>query len=333
MDARLTWLRRSVMRAPRQAFVALIGLLVALALVGTLATVPVSARAAKACRVTDRATGRTYGRLQQAVDAARSSGHRFAVKGTCHGRAVLDEDATIVGVSTRKAGGAVLDADREGAVITVREGVSVTIIDLSIREGRGRRGGGIVNRGSLVLRDVDLFRNAAKGDGGGVWNGPLGKLVLDGETSITGNRSRTQGGGVHNVGILTLNDQARISGNNSNFRGGGVSNDGAVRMNGSSVVSGNSTSLLGGGVYTWRGPVTLSGSASINANWATDGGGVYIEGGNLSLNDAAAISGNTAADDMGGGGVTQKGGVLTNVSCGLNVRANAPVDCVIAVPL
>ena len=174
---------------------------------------------------------------------------------------------------------------------------------LTIRHGATPDfGGGIVNRGTLVLRDVIVRGNTA-GGGAGVFNDDPAILTLNGSSSITGNTTDWAGGGVYNFGVLRLNSRSTIRGNTAVW-GGGIHNEDPATL-------------------------TLNGSSSITGNTAYRGGGVFNDG-NLKLTDSSGISQNTA-DDHGGGiyvGVGTLEGVRweepdTNLN---NVRGNTPDD-------
>ena len=62
---------------------------------------PATAASDRPCRVADPATGQTYTRLQQAVDAAKP-GARLIVNGICYGGTFIDRDITIVGQGTER---------------------------------------------------------------------------------------------------------------------------------------------------------------------------------------------------------------------------------------
>ena len=136
-------------------------LLAARWLVATLAAISVVLGAAPghaasptACLVRDTATDAAFSSLQTAVSAAAPWG-RLVVRGTCHGETLIDRSLVIDGEQSRQGGRPTLDGDDRSRVVTVTQGVVVTIRDLTIEGGRAFRiGGGILNRGTLVLRDV-----------------------------------------------------------------------------------------------------------------------------------------------------------------------------------
>jgi hypothetical protein len=327
----------------------------------TVGAAPAASASPKACRVTNASSGQTYPGLQAAVDAAKRS-DRLTVRGVCHGGTVIDKSLVIEGVTTPTSGEAILDGDREARVMLVGSGIRVKLRGLVIRDGDahiaqwvtkwrdgdpryvgrcaggdvscGRMGGGIHNKGTLVLRDVVVRDNVAGYTGGGIQNN--GTLTLHGSTRVTGNaagrwgggvategtvtmndtsridgnRAGGQGGGLYSTGrSVTMNDQSSISDNRSRFDGGGASISGTVTMNGESRISGNRSRRNGGGLRS--GSLTMNDRSSISANFARHtGGGVSNGGGPITLNDQSSISGNQAR--LFGGGVDSLAAMTLN---------------------
>ena len=129
----------------------------------------------------------------------------------------------------------------------------------SIRANRTVNPGGVSTGDTATLSDVSSTSNPPIGacvggragtpdvSGGGVLNG--GTMVLNGSSSISGNRTDIWGGGVYNSGTLILNRSSAIRGNTAGATGGGVYNDvlSTLKMNGSSSISGNTASGYDGG--------------------------------------------------------------------------------------
>ena len=208
---------------------ACIAAVVALALLVTLGATSASAAKATTCSVANTDTGRTYIRLQQAVDAAKPGAH-LVVKGTCHGGTFIDKDLVIVGTKTKRAGESDLTGGNKARVLVIKQGVKVHIRGLTIRKGKAtriRNGGGIANKGTLSLRDV-VVRGSEASLGGGIYN--EGVLRVTGRSVVKRNSS-----GVHNVGHLILGGASRIYRNDDC----GVHNGGDFVMNGKSTVTGN----------------------------------------------------------------------------------------------
>ncbi|MCA9879201.1 MAG: hypothetical protein KC442_15525, partial [Thermomicrobiales bacterium] len=103
------------------------------------------------------------------------------------------------------------------SVVTVNlDDAMVTLQGLLITGGNGSDGGGIYNRGNLLMSDVTVSGNTAT-NGGGIYN--AGSVSLAG-CSVTGNTA-TDGGGIYSGGgQVLLQSGTRVSGNSSDNCGG-----------------------------------------------------------------------------------------------------------------
>ena len=332
----------------------------------TLGTTSASARSAT-CSVTNTDSGRSFPRLQQAVDAAKP-GARLTVRGICHGKTVIDKRLLIVGVTTRRFGPPKLTRYAKPLVLEVLPRGRVKLWDLVVLLGDSFDYSypGISNEGNLVLRDVVVRRNRPCSAGnhavynlfggflsmrghssvsrircddpsveeyndlriGGVFND--GTLVMHDASSIFDNRGR----GLTNSGRVTMNDTSSIRANRAlDDVSGGVWNDerAVFTMNDASTISDNSGSYSGG--VSNLGTFSMNDDSSIRGNRATLGSsGGFTNWGTLTMNDASSMVGNTAVASPGGlhnGLFNASRGVLIGINCGPggNIYGNTPDDC------
>jgi hypothetical protein len=119
---------------------------------------------------------------------------------------------------------------------------------VTIRNGRARFGGGILNNGGLTINNSTISGNSCGSghgaDGGGIFN--IGRLKISNST-ISGNGICGGGGGIGSVGTLTINNST-ISGNSAIF-GSSISSGGTVTIN-NSTISGNHNSIYNVGTLT-----------------------------------------------------------------------------------
>ena len=297
----------------------------------------VSAPSAGAVENTCRARNLTQGtpnrsNLQAAINAADRS-DRIGVKGVCVGSFKIDKDLTLVGKPTPQDATPVLHGER-GSGSVVRVAARVALTNLKVTGGVAKTdgdvvaaGGGIlVRKGSALTLNRSLVReNKAWDEGGGIAN--HGRLILNGSTSVSGNRAGDgydtgHGGGIANYGTLIMNGSSTVRGNTSANTGGGIRNYGRLIMNGSSSVRGNSTELGGGISLSIDHPdymdptVTMNDSSSVRRNTAESpspgsqgiGGGFLLNEGTVTLKDSSSVSGNHAAN--GGGGLYASGTLI-----------------------
>ena len=224
-------------------------------------------------------------------------------------------------------------------ILRVDTSATVTLTNLTIRNGRtDRDGGGILNRGRLTLVDCTVAGNAAARSGGGIRNeGPLkltrstvsdndgsGITNVDVRLEATGSLiARNTGTGIVNGGVLAITnttvsdnggrgisegwstatlDQVRITGNS----GGGYSvYQATVRMSRSTVA--RNTALEGAGILVVRGGEIIIAKSTVADNIATEEGGGILDlddpngrSGALVTLVNSTVTGNSAAT---GGGI------------------------------
>jgi hypothetical protein len=190
---------------------------------------------------------------------------------------VLPNNTTIDG------GGLVtLDGTRTATVAFVARDSTVVLTRLSIINGDGKAGGGVVGPAFA----------------GGIEN--LGTLTVD-RSTLSGNSTIVQGAGIQNFG--TLNVRKSSFSDNS---GGGISSSGTLTVD-DSTFSENSAVVAAG--------IGNGGQATINKSTFSgnhaDFGGAISNGGNLTV-DHSTFSGNFAL--VSGGGIANVGGLTVTHS-------------------
>lgn len=150
-----------------------------------------------------------------------------------------------------------LSGNAANRVLQVDAGVTVALTGITVANGFGDVGGGILNNGTLTLTDS----------------------TVSGNTATAGS-----GGGIRNNGTLTLTSST-VSGNTAPGGGGLANGSFATLTLTNSTVSGNiATGVFGaggGGILQGRGTVTLT-SSTVTRNSAPSGGGIHVTG-NLTL--------------------------------------------------
>lgn len=324
------------MRVRLSGMVALLGL----AVLGVWVFVPVASGLNRACNVTNHATGKIYGSLQSAVNAA-SPRETLLVRGTCTGTTTVGIDLNVRG-QRRGPSAPTLDAGGSGAVLTVNDS-SVAISSLMI--SRGSAGGIVINAGGRVMLDHSTVSGNSGVFGGGIANNG-GTLILN-NSRVTNNTATVDGGGIdtYPAGAVTLLGASAIDNNRAELNGGGISNfdSATVTLRDRSGISGNTALGSGGGIYNscdlaapCTGGVILRDASRLYNNTASgngtppgNGGGISNGGGassqsglSVTMRGGSRIYNNTAAQD--GGGIFNNNGTLNGVIPGANVRRNSP---------
>jgi hypothetical protein len=219
--------------------------------------------------------------------------------------------------------GRTIDGAGSGTIFTIEAGTSATINNVTLTGGQGARGpdgnwgGGIFNRGELILTNSALTGNDAA-FGGGIANlgdGATAELTIS-DTTLSGNAAGTAGGGISNLGVngetasLTIVNST-LSGNAAGV-GGGIYSEGAGGNAGTIVVlatlAENIATGGGGGIHVTKSDVNampgnssvlmngtiISNSSGGSPNCARINGGALIsQGFNLAGDDTCNLTQNS----------------------------------------
>jgi len=211
-------------------------------------SLPVIGAASAECRVVNARTQDRLGSLAIAVREA-GPGDTLDVWGSCGGPIVLRKNVTLKGHATPGQPRGVIRGTGAGTTLTVAEGVTARLRMIRVQGGDGgQKGGGVRNNGTLYLAD-SVVRQSTADRGGGIWN--RGLLVLRENSRIRRNSSRGDGGGIWNEasGVLRMEDTARIVRNRAHGPfGGGVVNLGTLELLDDSRIFRNRASVAGGGL-------------------------------------------------------------------------------------
>ena len=209
------------------------------------------------------------------------------------------------------------DTGGQYRIFTVASNAVVTISSLRLVDGyvELEGGGGVLNFGTLNMRDSHVSGNRAY-DGGGIHNFS-GTLTLS-NVFVSGNSISHDGygGGIYNNGATVHVFDSIISGNSSGndiSDGGGIYNPlsaGIVTVTRTLISANAAFAGVGGGIYN-AGQLTIS-SSTVFGNLAIAGGGILNEGGTLQIS-SSTIANNNAYDDDGGG--LWNSGSMTLLNC------------------
>ncbi|MBU0679453.1 MAG: PKD domain-containing protein [Verrucomicrobia bacterium] len=174
-------------------------------------------------------------------------------------------------------------------------------------------GGGIGVCSNIVVRDCDVRRNYADGQGGGIYIDQT-CCVIDG-CAIANNASDADGGGINiEYGCNRLLN-SMIQSNHSDTYGGGIYVDYGPNLIEGCTVAHNRSEFYGGGAYLNDSRLN---SSRIEYNSSGEyGGGIYADGSSLTN---CLIVHNGCADD--GGGVYLYGGYMHSCTVADNVATN-----------
>lgn len=197
-------------------------------------------------------------------------------------------------------GNTYIDGGGTGRVVSISPGVTATLSELTIQNGKvtTAQGAGISNAGTLTLK----------------------RVIITANTSTSSPASNDNGGGIWNTGTLTV-ESSYVSLNNADNNGGGIYNQSGTLTVQNSVISGNTAGGYGGGIENQA--TAMLTHTGIANNEAGFGGGLdNSTPGAVTLSNVT-ISGNTSNQKFGvGGGMVQSStnhATLTNVTFSRNV--------------
>ena len=237
---------------------------------------------------------------------------------------------------------------RNGGAVRVRNSTmyisnsTLTDSQANISSSIGGDGGAIiVEYGTMTISNSTISNSLAQGHGGAIYNQDsltVGSAVYIVNSTITGNRSTSDGGGILNAwsgGGVTLNIGNSTISNNTveGGWGGGIANGfGCVATITQTAVYSNAVDGGGGGGFYNVGTLNIVNS-TISTNKATAGGGGVNNEGTVNLS-FVTVTNNVADSDNAsggdGGGIYRAAGTFTikNSIIGINtdLSGGAP-DC------
>ena len=201
-------------------------------------------------------------------------------------------------------------------VFEVAGGVTATLSGMTITQGygyfSGGNGGGILNNGTLTVKNGKFSRNNAK-YGGGIYN--AGGTLAISDSTLGGGSNATAGAGIYNAGGIVAVSSSTLSGNWAT-NGAGIYNAAGTLMIANSALSSNYAHFdysvsggYGGGIYN-AGIATISNSilTGNTADGGLGGGGIYnAAGGTLTVRNSSSITGNFGSYEFGDSDITNLG--------------------------
>jgi hypothetical protein len=192
-------------------------------------------------------------------------------------------------------------------VFTVGTGVSLTLSNLTIKDGVGYSGGGAVNNaGVLTISQSTLSSNTAL-SGGAIFN--TGTVTIR-KSNLSGNSPYFFGhsascGAIDNRGTMTITNSTFYSNyaNNNSTTGGAICNGGTLAIAGTTFNTNSSQGNnggYGGAIYSYAGTLSIANSSFYLNSATTGGGAIYNQGGTVRISNSTF--GINAATSGGGGG-------------------------------
>lgn len=211
-----------------------------------------------------------------------------------------------------KAATTIVDGTQTANVFTVGAGISLTLSNLTIKNGVGfSGGGGVYNLGTLTVSNSNFYTNTAL-SGGAIFNSGMATIS---NSNISGNSPYFFGhsascGGIDNRTTMTITGSTFYSNyaNNNVTAGGAICNGGTMTITGSTFNTNSSQGNnggYGGAIYAYAGTLSVTNSTFYLNSATTSGGAIYNAGGTVQIaNSTFGIN----AENMGGGGAVSNAG-------------------------
>ena len=213
-----------------------------------------------------------------------------------------------------KAATTIVDGTNTANVFTVGAGISLTLSNLTVKNGVGYSGGGGVdNSGTLTVNKSNFYTNTAL-SGGAILN--TGTATIS-NSNLSGNSPYFSGhsascGAVDNRSTMTITNSTFYSNyaNNNSTAGGAICNGGKLTITGTTFNTNSSQGNnggYGGAIYNYAGTLSVTNS-TFSLNSATTGGGaIYSLGGTVQISNST-VGINAATSGGGGGALSNAGG-------------------------
>ena len=190
-----------------------------------------------------------------------------------------------------------VSGNMQSRVFNIYGPASATISGITVTGGNAGSdnfagdGGGIINKGTLVISDSVVTGNSANDFAGGIYNF-FGQLSISNST-ISFNSVNRLGGGLYVIGGTSSVTNSTINNNTSMINGGGMQVQGTTTIT-NSTISNNKAGSLGGGILVSPGESITLTNVTIAENSAVEfGGGITNFGGTVKA-DNTIIAANSA---------------------------------------
>jgi len=256
-------------------------------------------------------TNKTSGGIKGAVDAGNTNIYLSpGVYSSNNYNIAINKNVTITGNSS--ANNVVIDLKQKGYAFKISKGCKLTLINVTIINGKSTSGGAIYNEGKLSISSCVFKSNTASKNGGAIYT--------KGSTSITNtifqsNVAGGNGGAIYNYKSTLKVSKSKFTTNKITGKendGGAIYNSkGKLYISTSSFTKNKVTGSIGGGGAIGNNGLLVLDSSNFTSNSAKYGGGAIITytGGSGNILNSQFISNSISKGD--GGAIAIYGGTYT----------------------
>jgi len=226
---------------------------------------------------------------------------------TIKGGSAAVDGGGILSVGTLTVDNSIITGNKagiSGGGIASEDGGTCTLTDVMVTKNKAidNDGGGLefLSEGTATLLRVTVSKNSA-GDTGGAMDADEGVTVSITDSTISGNKSKTEGGGLDpSVGTVTVTNTT-ISGNKS-AKGGGIQLESGGTLTLDHVTLANNKAKEGAGLWTEAGTTATLTATILAGNKPFDCFGPIVSNGSnlIGLVDGCAITGDATGNITGG---------------------------------
>lgn len=213
----------------------------------------------------------------------------------------IAKNLTIIGKSK---GNAIIDGQNVGRIFNINENVTVTLLNLTIRNGYVTNyGGAIFNKGNgLTITNCTFTNNRVNGGSGGAIYNYYGEGLTITNCVFSNNKALSgSGGAIYSIGTMSIIGST-FTNNQGKFSGGAVYNSGKLVV--SSCNFNNNQADVGGAIdNNVVGSLSVI-SSTFSNNLAINGkgGGAIYTSSKLTV-DSCTFTNNQAKNGSGGGAI------------------------------
>ncbi len=191
--------------------------------------------------------------------------------------------------------------------LTIEEGYTVILTDMTITGCYDETGGAILNHGTLILENV-IFKDNSAERGAAILN--VGDLTIEGST-FESNTVTASGGAIYNSedGTVTISG-SEFEENSANSNGGAIASAGTIEIDSTEFL--DNTATDGGAIRLADGDLTIT-SSTFTSNTATNYGGA-IEAYTTKTPGTLIITGSTFTENKASHGGAIDNSIETSIS-------------------
>ncbi len=186
----------------------------------------------------------------------------------------IDRNMTLIGQSRE---GTIIDGENLSRIFTIKDGITVTLQNLTIQNGKTGYGAAIRSRATLNIINCTFTDNNATDYGGAIYNNGtltvMDSIFTQNTAPFYGDPYTTYGGAIYNDLYLIIVGSTFT--NNTAAFGGAIHNNGTLDVTNSNFTN-NTADVRGGAIYSYRAGSMNVVDTNFTGNTANEYGGAIF---------------------------------------------------------